>query len=76
MFSSSSGRYDIVIYGASGFTGQYVLESFVNCDEFNKMTIAVAGRSERKLQQTLKYVGELTGKFIYHKYRFLMLILF
>jgi short subunit dehydrogenase-like uncharacterized protein len=61
MFSSPADRYDIVIYGASGFTGQYVLESFVNSEEYNKMAIAVAGRSEKKLQQTLRHVGELTG---------------
>lgn len=61
MFANSDHRYDVVIYGASGFTGQYVLESFVNSEEYNKSTIAVAGRSEKKLQQTLNYVGNLTG---------------
>jgi short subunit dehydrogenase-like uncharacterized protein len=60
MFSSSD-RYDLVIYGASGFTGQYVLEAFVNSDEYTKLTVAVAGRSEAKLQKTLTYVSELTG---------------
>jgi short subunit dehydrogenase-like uncharacterized protein len=61
MFSTTSDRFDIVIYGASGFTGQYVLESFVKSEEYDRMTIAVAGRSEQKLQQTLRHVGQLTG---------------
>lgn len=58
---SSTARYDIVLYGASGFTGQYVLEAFVNSSDFGQLSFAVAGRSEKKLQQTLKHVGELTG---------------
>ncbi|KAI3418869.1 hypothetical protein GPALN_007969 [Globodera pallida] len=58
----TSERYDIVLYGASGFTGQYVLEAFVKCGEIDQISFAVAGRSEKKLQQTLKGVGDTTGK--------------
>lgn len=55
-------RFDLVLYGASGFTGAYVLESFVTSDQFGVLNMAVAGRSESKLHKTLKEVGELTGK--------------
>ncbi|KAL7071621.1 hypothetical protein ACQ4LE_009267 [Meloidogyne hapla] len=59
---SSSDRYDLVIYGASGFTGQYVLENFAKSEEYGKLSIAVAGRSMKKLEETLANVGKLTGK--------------
>jgi len=55
-------RYDIVLYGASAFTGAYVLESFVKSEEYGKLTLAIAGRSEQRLRKTLKEVGELTGQ--------------
>lgn len=57
-------RYDLVLYGASGFTGAYVLEALVNSQWYNsgKVTAAVAGRSEFKLRKTLDEVALLTGK--------------
>ncbi|KAI1728105.1 saccharopine dehydrogenase NADP binding domain-containing protein [Ditylenchus destructor] len=57
-------RYDLVLYGASGFTGAYVLEALVNSQWYNsgKLTTAVAGRSESKLRKTLNEVSSLTGK--------------
>jgi len=55
-------RYDIVLYGASGFTGAYVLERFVNSEDYGHLSFAVAGRSMQKLKKVLKDVGELTGK--------------
>jgi short subunit dehydrogenase-like uncharacterized protein len=55
-------RYDIVLYGASGFTGAYVLERFVNSSEYGQLTFAVSGRSMQKLKKVLKDVGEMTGK--------------
>jgi short subunit dehydrogenase-like uncharacterized protein len=58
----SSDRFDIVIYGASGFTGQYVLETFAKSEEYDKISIAIAGRNMKKLEETLVNVGKLTGK--------------
>ncbi|CAD5216127.1 unnamed protein product [Bursaphelenchus xylophilus] len=55
-------RFDIVLYGASGFTGAYVLEEFVKSDEFGKIKFAVAGRNEQKLNKVIKRAAELTGK--------------
>ncbi|CAD5211696.1 unnamed protein product [Bursaphelenchus okinawaensis] len=55
-------RFDIVLYGASGFTGAYVLEEFVKYDEFGKIRFAVAGRNEQRLNKVIKKVAELTGK--------------
>ena len=54
--------FDIVLYGASGFTGAYVLEELFKSDYAGKYKIAVAGRSEQKLKKTLKNVGNFVGK--------------
>jgi len=61
-----SERYDLVIYGASGFTGAYVLEALVNSQQCNGVRYAVAGRNEAKLQKTLAEVSALTGKDLSH----------
>src|SRR4051794_26651489 len=59
-------RYDLVIYGASGFTGKYVLEALVNhkskSDSLENITFAVAGRNTLKLEKTLQEVSALTGR--------------
>ncbi|KAI6243328.1 Sacchrp-dh-NADP domain-containing protein [Aphelenchoides fujianensis] len=54
-------EFDIVLYGASGFTGAYVLEEFLK-SEFNGRRFAIAGRNERKLRSTLQDVGEFLGR--------------
>lgn len=55
-------RFDVVLYGATGFTGVYVLEEFVNSEHFEKIKFAVAGRNEAKLNKVVKQVADLTGK--------------
>ncbi|KAI6198514.1 Epimerase [Aphelenchoides besseyi] len=57
----SEREFDIVLYGASGFTGQYVLEEFYK-SEFNGLRFAVAGRNEKKLRNVLKSVGANLGR--------------
>ena len=46
--------YDIVIFGATGFTGQFVVEELalvLAVPDAPKLTWAVAGRNEGKLKQ-------------------------
>ena len=46
--------YDIVIFGATGFTGQFVVEELAEVlavPDAPKLTWAVAGRNEGKLKQ-------------------------
>ena len=46
--------YDIVIFGATGFTGQFVVEELAQVlavPDAPKLTWAVAGRNEGKLKQ-------------------------
>ncbi|KAK0411883.1 hypothetical protein QR680_005899 [Steinernema hermaphroditum] len=54
-------RFDIVIYGATGYTGAVVLENLVK-SEYSDVTYAVAGRSEAKLKATLKKVSSNVDK--------------
>ncbi|KAG7159546.1 saccharopine dehydrogenase-like oxidoreductase isoform X2 [Homarus americanus] len=68
MASLASGqRYDLVVFGATGFTGQYVVEevSRVAQQEGTERKIplswAVAGRSKDKLMKTLAAATKETG---------------
>ncbi|KAF8374594.1 hypothetical protein PRIPAC_81023 [Pristionchus pacificus] len=56
-----SYRYDIVVYGATGFTGGYVLRTLANEHLFKGKSIAVAGRDEGKLISTLEAIEKETG---------------
>lgn len=53
--------YDIVLYGASGFTGAYVLETIAKHD-FYQLKFAVAGRDKKKLEKTLHEVSQTVGR--------------
>lgn len=55
-------RYDVVVYGASGFTGAYVVEYLVNSEQFEGLSFAVAGRSEKKLREVLRNISQKTGR--------------
>ena len=56
-------RYDFVIFGASGFTGQFVVDEVARViDEEGGLTMAVAGRSMDKLQKVLQQSSKRTGK--------------
>lgn len=56
-------RYDVVVYGASGFTGAYVVQYLVASEQFEGLSFAVAGRSEKKLRQVLSDVSQATGSY-------------
>ncbi|VDP48075.1 unnamed protein product [Heligmosomoides polygyrus] len=62
-------RYDLVIYGATGFTGAYILERLVTSEHYKGLEIAVAGRNHAKLMETLEAVSKKTDKGILFQYR-------
>ncbi|MGH0114395.1 UNVERIFIED_CONTAM: hypothetical protein FKN15_005877 [Acipenser sinensis] len=66
MATSSTNRvYQLVIFGASGFTGQFVVEEVArNTAEGPKGTLkwALAGRNRQKLQEVLDQAAENLGK--------------
>ncbi|KAJ1366321.1 Lipid droplet localized protein [Parelaphostrongylus tenuis] len=55
-------RYDVVIYGATGFTGAYIVRRLIMSKHYEGLSFALAGRNESKLQQVLDIVSKKTGK--------------
>ena len=51
--------YDIIVYGATGFTGQYAALEMARTSNGKK--IAIAGRNASKLQQTLNFIEKEMG---------------
>jgi len=52
--------YDVVVLGASGFTGQYIVEELFlkNRDKNLNLKIAVAGRNITRIKETLNNINE------------------
>lgn len=59
---ASVERYDLVIFGATGFTGQFVVDEVARLAEEERLTWAVAGRKMERLQKVLEQSGQRTGK--------------
>uniref|UniRef100_A0A8C9Y5P4 Saccharopine dehydrogenase-like oxidoreductase n=1 Tax=Sander lucioperca TaxID=283035 RepID=A0A8C9Y5P4_SANLU len=63
--TSSSRPYHLVIFGASGFTGQFVVEEVartVSEGPKGNLKWAVAGRSKQKLEKVLEQAAGVLGK--------------
>uniref|UniRef100_A0A3B3YIQ1 Saccharopine dehydrogenase-like oxidoreductase n=1 Tax=Poecilia mexicana TaxID=48701 RepID=A0A3B3YIQ1_9TELE len=63
--TTSNRPYHLVIFGASGFTGQFVVEEVARtASEGPKGSLkwAVAGRSKQKLEKVLEQAAEVLGK--------------
>ncbi|XP_061820291.1 saccharopine dehydrogenase-like oxidoreductase [Nerophis lumbriciformis] len=63
--TSSSRPYHLVVFGASGFTGQFVVEEVartVSEGPRGNLKWAVAGRSKQKLEQVLEQAASVLGK--------------
>jgi len=55
-------KFSIIVFGASGFTGQFIVEEIARTmDNEAKFTWAVAGRDMSKLQAVLSKASEVTG---------------
>lgn len=60
MQATQTPPYDILILGASGFTGKYVVREalkFINAPSSPLKSVALAGRSANKLAQTLQWAA-------------------
>lgn len=60
--TSSSRPYHVVVFGASGFTGQFVVEEIARTSaEGPKGTLkwAIAGRNRQKLEEILDQAAEI-----------------
>lgn len=63
--TSASRPYQLVVFGASGFTGQYVVEEVgrtASEGPGGTLRWAVAGRSKQKLEKVLEQAAEALGK--------------
>ncbi|KAF4083770.1 hypothetical protein AMELA_G00120370 [Ameiurus melas] len=64
--SSSSPRpYQLIVFGASGFTGRFVVEEVARSSAEvpgGKLTWAIAGRSRDKLEKVLQETADQLGK--------------
>ena len=60
-------KYDIVIFGATGFTGKLICDYLLNHDESKKLNIALAARNKEKLndiEKELFSLNETVKKYI------------
>jgi len=57
-------RFDFVVFGATGFTGQFVVDEVARVieEQGGSMKFAVAGRTMDKLQKVLKESSVRTGR--------------
>lgn len=65
--TTASRPYHLVIFGASGFTGQFVVEEVARTvSEGPKGTLkwAVAGRSKQKLEKVLEQAAGVLGMYL------------
>ena len=51
-------RLDIVVFGATGYTGKFVVRELANAYQTEKITWGIAGRSENKLKEVLESIGK------------------
>jgi short subunit dehydrogenase-like uncharacterized protein len=58
---SSSNRLDVVIFGATGYTGQYVVEEMARKGKQYGFKWGIAGRTVDKLKQVLQQASNITG---------------
>lgn len=56
-------EYHLIVFGATGFTGQYVAEEVARIADEEQINWAVAGRNEKKLKGILDNVEKTTGTF-------------
>jgi len=55
-------KFNIIVFGATGFTGQFVVEEIARTmDSQANFTWAVAGRDMNKLQAVLSAASKVTG---------------
>ena len=51
-------RLDIVIFGATGYTGKFVVRELANAFKNENFTWGIAGRSQQKLSDVLDSISK------------------
>lgn len=52
---------DFIVFGATGFTGQYTVEELIHLTAEKPASWGVAGRNKSKLEALLKKIGTKLG---------------
>jgi len=55
-------KLDIVIFGATGYTGKFVVRELANAFLNENFTWGIAGRSQQKLKEVLKSISKENSK--------------
>ncbi|KAJ2939022.1 hypothetical protein O0L34_g18999 [Tuta absoluta] len=55
-------RLDLVVFGATGFTGKYAVKQLSKLGKMENITWGIAGRSQTKLEAVLQEVAKKTGE--------------
>lgn len=58
----ANDRLDIVIFGATGYTGKYVVKDAVHLCKEHKLRFGVAGRRKEALEAVIKEFAPDIGK--------------
>jgi len=64
--ASEGGKMDVIIFGATGFTGKIAVYEIVKLAKEKSITWGISGRNRNKLDNVLKEVEEKTGNFVNH----------
>jgi short subunit dehydrogenase-like uncharacterized protein len=62
--ASEGEKLDLIIFGATGFTGKIAVYEIVKLAKEKSITWGIAGRNRNKLDNVLKDVEKKTGNFI------------
>jgi short subunit dehydrogenase-like uncharacterized protein len=66
-------RVDLMIFGATGYTGKFLVRELASTYRNEMCTWAVAGRSETRLKELLDSVSKEKGILLFLQYIFLTL---
>lgn len=63
MASDGAPRLDIIVFGATGFTGKYAIEEVLKLSkEKGNLSWGISGRNQTKLQELLTHLSNKTGE--------------
>jgi short subunit dehydrogenase-like uncharacterized protein len=62
--ASEGEKLDVIIFGATGYTGKIAIYEIVKIAKEKNITWGISGRNRNKLDNVLKEIEDKTGKFL------------
>jgi len=62
--ASEGDKLDVIIFGATGFTGKIAVYKIVKLAKEKSITWGISGRNRNKLDNVMKEVENKTGNFV------------